>query len=115
MEKRVEMISRDKVDIYETTNPLLRALYNEIQGFSKKKPEATLSAMKVKIINRLLVDIREMLKNEPEMKYLDMVDDDNLPQYSDVVIILSQYLSALEKFYNRYTTSDGLERSWLLK
>ncbi len=96
------MPSEDQIDTYETTRPLLDSLYEEVRGLCKKKPDATLSASKVKLINRLLKDVRTVLKDEPEFKYLDLLDDESLPQNSDVVLILSQYTAAMDTFHSNY-------------
>lgn len=94
--------SKAMVALYETVQPMASGLYKEIQELAKKKPDLTLNANKVKIINRVLVDIREMIKEEAEIKYLDLLDDDILPQYSDVLLTLSQYIAALKAFHDRY-------------
>jgi len=110
-----ETTTTEKAETYETTAPLLRAMYREIQELSKKKPDGTLNTNKVKLINRLLSDIKDMLSNEPDSKYLDMIDDQDLPQYSDVVLILSQYSAAVGRFEDRYHRWDGIasEKRWL--
>lgn len=92
----------EKVNLFESTNLLLTAIYSEIQALAKKKPDATLNTAKVKVINRLLEDIRKCLQHESSMKYLDLLQDEDLPQYSDVTIILSQYSAALAQFKSRY-------------
>ena len=89
-----------KVEVYETTAPLLNAMYQEVRELAKKKPDATLNANKVTMINRLLVDIKEMLADESDSKYLDVLSDDDLPQNSDVVLVLSQYSASLAKFHS---------------
>ena len=95
MSKRHTSTTREKVAEYETTSPLLRAMYREMGELSKKKPDGTLSKKKVSIINRLLTDLMKLLEDEPESKYLEMLADDDLPQNSDVVLILSQYSAAM--------------------
>lgn len=109
--------TQDKVNKYESTAHLLESLYKEIQILSKKNPDGTLNQYKVKIINRLLSDIKRMLSGEADSKYLDLVNDEDLPQYSDVVIILSQYSAAMDKFKHRYYGWDSinLEESWFLR
>lgn len=102
-------ISQDKINVYKSTAPFLESLYKEIQILSKKKPDGTLSQHKVKIINRLLSDIKTMLMDEVGSKYLDLVNDEDLLQYSDVVIILSQYLVAMDKFRLRYSYMDDID------
>ncbi len=94
--------TKAKAALYETAQPMLDGLYKEIQELAKKKPDLTLNASKVKIINRVLVDIKEIVKGETETKYLDLLDDDTLPQYSDVLLILSQYVAAMKTFKSRY-------------
>ncbi len=91
-----------KVECYNTTSPLLNAMRYELRELAKKKPEATLNKNKVKIINRLLVDMQGILQDEVDSKYLDLLDEESLPQYSDVVLILSQFSAAMERFKQRY-------------
>ena len=67
-----------------------------------KKPAETLSESKVKFINRILTDIQAFMSDEPENRYLDLLDDETLPQYSDAILILSQYEGALSGFRSRY-------------
>ena len=105
----------EKVAIYETTVPLLKALYSEIQELSKKKPDATLNASKVTLVNRLLTDMKKMLADEPDDKYLDLLDDAALPQYSDVVIILSQYVAAAKRFRETHYDHSIGAQEWILK
>ena len=102
----------EAVALYETTAGLLGALYGEIQELSKKRADATLNAQKVKMINRLLSDLRKILQDEPNLKYLDLVDDVDLPQYSDVVLILSQYVSAMKAFRDKYYRYDNGTHHW---
>jgi hypothetical protein len=94
--------SVEKAVAWERTSPLLNAMYTEIQELSKKKPDATLNESKVKLINRLLTDVKGLLSDEPEVKYLDLLDDEALPQFSDVVLLLSQYSAALKRFRHTY-------------
>ena len=103
-----------RVKIYVTTAPLLTAMFSQIRELAKKKPEATLNANKVKMINRLLVDIKEVLADEPESKYLDVLSDDDLPQTSDVLLVLSQYSASLKMFESRYYRPDefDMEYDW---
>ncbi|MGB7045932.1 MAG: hypothetical protein WBD65_13825, partial [Methylocella sp.] len=89
----------------------------EVKEFSKKKPEATMSAGKVKIINRVLEDLLTFLKEEPAGKYLDRLDDETLPQMSDAVLVMVQFESALESFKERYYKymDEFREHVWITK
>src|SRR5262249_38808239 len=106
-------VTGERARAHEILAPLLKALYDEIQELSKKKPDTTLNGSKVALANRLLVDIRELLQGEPEAKYLDLLDDATLPQYSDVVIILSQYVTAMSRFRDRHYNS--MLGAWIIE
>ena len=88
--------------IYRASYGVFRGLFYEMRELSKKKPEATLSKSKVKILNRILSDIKGILEEEPEGKYLDLLDDETLPQNSDAVLVMVQYDRALDAFRDRY-------------
>jgi len=66
------------------------------------------------MINRLLIDIQKVLKDESGSKYLDLLDEETLPQYSDVVLILSQFSAAMGSFYDRYYvySKDSGQHVW---
>jgi hypothetical protein len=90
------------VETYEASNHIFAALLTEVRELSKKKPDATLSAGKVKIINRVLQDLLSFHSSEPEAKYLELLDDDALPQVSDALLIMVQFEAALGTFRGRY-------------
>jgi len=93
-----EATTRGAVKTFKATNPLLTAMLDELRKFASKKPEATLSKQKIAIVNRLLVDLKTLLADSPNSKYLDLLSEYDLPQYSDVVLILSQYEAAMKAF-----------------
>lgn len=90
------------VETYEASNEIFESLLKEMRELSKKRPEATMNPGKVKIVNRVLKDLLTFLKDEPEGKYLDELDDEALPQVSDAVLIMVQFGTALKKFDSRY-------------
>lgn len=105
-----DITSEAAVAAYRTTQVVFAGLLSEMRELSKKKAEATLSKGKVKILNRVLDDIIMLLKDEPEAKYLDKLDDDELPQNSDAVLVMVQYeraLAAFEKRYYKYVLGHG--------
>jgi hypothetical protein len=57
----------------------------------------------VSIVNRLLSDILGLLDGEPQRQYLDLLDEDDLPQNSDVSLMLGQVMSAMGIFRTKYT------------
>ena len=95
---------------HENLMPLIRAMLREFQELSKKKPDSALNKRKVEIVNRLLRDVQELLEGEPTSAYLDLLDEDDLPQNSDVVLILSQAVVAMNRFEVKYY--DHLTGTW---
>jgi hypothetical protein len=110
----VDKTNEAKVRVYESTWPLLVAMYEEMKELAKKKPDATLGKSKVQVINRLLSDVKAILADEVMAKYLDLLVDDDLPQYSDVTLMLSQFVAAMKAFKGRYYGWDDRrgEHTW---
>ncbi len=109
----------ESVATYSATNDIFGGIIREVRELSKKKPDATLSAGKVKIINRVLVDLKELLDDEPEGKFLDLLNDEDLPQASDAVLVMVQFETALKAFLGRYRSTfnwpDGKHRTvWII-
>lgn len=109
--------TQEKAQAYDSFFGVFSHLYRELKVFGSKKPAETLSKNKIEIINRLLEDIRGVMEEEPEYKYLDVLDDEVLPQYSDAILVLSQYEAALRGFKERYFGYDSLHHKggWNIK
>ncbi len=107
--------TKEKAHIYDTTMPLLKAMYSEFKELSKKKSDAAVSKSKIKISNRLLEKVRQVLKNESEIEFLDLIDEDEIPQVSDVTLILSQYVAAMESYREFHYGWNGSEQDWFIK
>ena len=87
---------------YQMMDPLLHSIYAEFSELSKKKPQDVLSENKVKVVNRILKPILEMLDGEPVRSFLDNFDEDDLPQNSDVILMLGQVRAAMVSFRNHH-------------
>ena len=112
--QHVEKVTSDEqVKLYLTISPLLHAAFGELKEFSKKKQDDAMNVNKVKMINRLLEKAKEILKDEPTAEYLDLLDEDQLPSYSDAVLMMSQYISAMSKFHDdHYHYDNDLGSVW---
>lgn len=97
-----DAITQEAVTQYELLCPLLSGIYGELQELSKKKPDTPLNNFKVKSINRVLEQIKELLKEENMYPFLDVLDMDDMPTNSDVVLILSQYIKSMDIFRDKY-------------
>jgi hypothetical protein len=112
-----EATTTEKAARYDTLMPLLQAMFREFQDLAKKKPDGNLSKRKVEIVNRLLKDLISVLEGEPSRGYLDMLDDVELPQNSDVVLILGQFVAAMASFHSKYRKFNhiSMENHWVIK
>ena len=61
--------SEADINKYEMLEKLLGSIYEEMKEFSKKKPDEPLNKFKVKNINRVLEQIKEIMKNEPTNEF----------------------------------------------
>ena len=113
MNKSEHVTTADAVAVYEASYDVFAGLLSEIRELSKKKPDATLNESKVKLLNRVLLDIQDILKTEPEGKYLDLLDDEKLPQNSDAVLVMVQYEKALRAFVRRYRKGTSGNTYWV--
>ena len=94
------------IEDYSLLKDMLYAQRQEFGLLSKKKSDGQLNKMKIKMVNRVLEPLNELLKNEPSHKFLDILSEDDMPTNSDVVLIISQYEKALLNFKNKYFLID---------
>lgn len=104
--------TQSKAHMHDAMTPLIKSMYSEFKEISKKKPESAVSKSKIKIANRLLERLRLILADEDTIKFLDLLDEDDVPQVSDVTLILSQYVASLEAFRSKYFGWNGEESTW---
>jgi hypothetical protein len=95
-----------EVDTYEMLKPMLDKIAYEVRELSRKKQDNALNVLKVKMINRVLTQIKNLLKNESSIQFLDLLDTDTLPTNSDAILIISQYDAALSAFHEKYYGYD---------
>jgi hypothetical protein len=102
------------VATYNSATGVFTALLREVRELSKKKPDATMSPSKVKLINAVLDDLLTIVRDDPEGKYLQRLEDDDLPQVSDALLMMAQFDAALDAFKRRYFRSVkiGYTREW---
>ena len=94
------------IEDYSLLKDMLKSQRQEFNLLSKKKPDDHLNKMKIKMVNRVLEPLNEILKHEPSHKFLDILSDDDMPSNSDVVLIISQYETAISEFKNKYYLKD---------
>jgi hypothetical protein len=92
-------MNKQQVETFLKLQPQLKSAYDEIALLSKKKPTDSLNTFKLKFINSILSRANEILddKYKPFPEDFTLFIEDEMPNNSDVVFILSHYLTALEK------------------
>ncbi len=100
-------MNKEQVEAFLKLQPQLKSAYDEISLLSKKKPTDSLNTFKLKFINSILSRANEILedKYKPFPDDFTLFNEDDMPNNSDVVLILSHYLTALEKL-----RCDNIER-----
>lgn len=112
MKSEQEYTTEERASIHDTVMPLLNSMYLEFKELSKKKPDAAVSKSKILIANRLLLKVREVLVDEASVEFLDFLDEDDIPQTSDVTLILSQYVAAMNGFKQKFHGWNGGDHDW---
>jgi hypothetical protein len=91
-------MNASEVEKFEKAQLQLEGLYKEVKILSSKRPDDAINKFKLRLINQLLENANGILqkKNLPFKDFL-IFDEDEIPTNSDVIFILSGYLSAFEK------------------
>jgi len=91
-------MNRANVDRFEKLSGQLISVYEEVSLLSKKNPNDAVNKFKLKFVNKLIGESNEYLSDKYRpFEDFDCFDEDDIPQNSDVVFILSQYLQCFEK------------------
>lgn len=96
---------------YRTLVPLMESMHHDIRQLALKSQNAPLSKSRIAMINHLLEDLRAILQNEPTAGYLNLLDEDTIPQNADALLIFSQFKTALDQFEKKYTYYDENKRA----
>src|ERR1700759_5095128 len=92
------MPTEEQAATYDRLVPMLEAAHREMSELSKKKQDGIVNNLKIKMLNRLLSELSKVIENDPSYTFVDMLDEETLPQNSDVVLILSQWRAALGQY-----------------
>jgi hypothetical protein len=110
---KAKLPSKAQVEKYQLLYPIFDKVFIEVKELSKKKQDELLNKLKVRMINRILEEIKTLLVDEPTSQFLDLLDDETLPTNSDTVLILAQFEAAMNMFRRRYYNEAS--RRWLMK
>lgn len=102
-----------EIDEFETLQGQLQAFHTEMNTLVKKNPNDALNKFKLGLINSVLKKANTFL-GEERRPFLDFqsFDEATVPSTSDVLIIVSQYMSAFEKLRAENIHWDYDEDGW---
>ena len=97
----------EKNRTYEMYLPFFDALFYEFKQQTRKRPDDRLNRCKAECLNKVLEPLKDMMRDEAYAVLLrsvvsDEADKQNGMNNSDVMILLTQYKSALEKYHKSH-------------
>ena len=101
--------TEEQAATYDRLVPMLEAAHREMTELSKKKQDGVVNTLKIKMLNRLLSELSKIIEKDPSHAFVDMLDEETLPQNSDAVLILSQWQAALKQYKDRHYGYDSTE------
>jgi hypothetical protein len=101
--------TEEEAATYDRLFPMLVAAHREMSELSKKKQDGIVNSLKIRNINRLLTELRKLLAKDPGLEFVELLDEDTLPQNSDVVLLLSQWQAALQQYKQNHSVWDPVE------
>ncbi len=104
------MKSEEEVQDFERLEQQLHSMLAEMSELSKKRPNDGLNKFKLNLVNVLLGRMNEIVAAQKPFQDFETFDEDDLPTNSDVVVMLSQYASALYQF--RQKNTEYVDHKW---
>src|SRR5256885_6816099 len=105
-------MKRSEVAEFETVHAQLRGLYEEIQKLANKQPNDALNKFKLTVVNNLLRRTNLFLGKAIALQDFTEFSEELVPTNSDVLVVLSQYLTYLEKFRADHITRNDYSGFW---
>ena len=101
--------TKDETKMFDILYPMIKSDLEEIRELSKKKQDEPLNDFKVKTLNKKLEKAKGILRYEPTVEFLDLLDEETMPTNSDAVLQITQFISAMVNFRKKYYVSSGME------
>jgi|ERR1043166_296433 hypothetical protein len=100
-------MKRRQIDEFEILQGQLQAFHEEMGALVKKSPNDPLNKFKLGLVNSVLKKSNAILgTNRLPFADFELFDEVALPSTSDVLIMISQYLSAFEKLRTENIRSE---------
>jgi hypothetical protein len=103
-------MKKARIDEFEALQGQLHAFHTEMNTLVKKNPNDALNKFKLGLVNSVLKKSNVFLgKNRLPFAEFESFDEADVPSTSDVLVIVSQYLTAFEKLrseniYKKYSS-----------
>ncbi len=106
-------MNKAEVERYEKLDIQIHGIYNELGVLSKKSPDSAINKFKLGFVNQLLSEANSLLGIEQKpFKNFELFDSDDIPSNSDVVLVVSQYISCLERLKRDNVKMEGGRYIW---
>src|SRR4051794_13458185 len=106
-------MNQTQIERFERLKPQLKSLYSEMQLLSNKKPNEVVNKFKIQVINNFLTEANDILGKEfKPIAEFDVFDVETMPFNSDVVLVLAQYLQALELLHDENVAYSETDFRW---
>ena len=91
-------MKKAEIEVYEKLHLQIKGIYSELGILSKKAPDSAINKFKLKFVNQLISEANLLLGDEykPFNDFI-LFDTDDMPSNSDIVLVISQYISCLER------------------
>lgn len=111
---RAAMPRQLDIDEFEAVDAQITSARDELLVLVKKSPHDPLSKFKLSLVNGLIARANALLVSEKPLADFEQFDTEQIPSASDAVIVLGQYLAALENLRARNITSKHGAWYWAI-
>ena len=116
MDKESPMKSKAEIDVFKKLRMQVSNILDQFTELSKKKPDGPVNKFKLKLVNDLLTTANKIMPKERRpFPDFETFEEDDLPSNSDVVVILSQYLSCIGKFETENKQRFAGKSYWIIR
>ena len=106
---------RKDVERYDELNSKLISLKGDIALLSAKKSNETVNEFKLKLINKMLAQINDLIKEFKPENDFEAFDLDVLPTNSDVLMMLNLYSNGMRRFKDANSIENSKMDEWNTK
>lgn len=99
------IMKKENVKEYETLYGQLATMKAQFETLSKKNPDGSVNSFKIGLMNTLLDDVNDLIGDFKPFPDFARFEDSPKVFNSDVLIILAQYITAMNRFKKANTTT----------